>query len=85
MAVRHTVLGPERLLSAGIVAVDRESVDLVFGSGDRPADVLLPALPLLSTPELDSSRPTCLDFAVTHTQQLSSLLRASVSVGAAAS
>ena len=56
----------------------REAPALLADSACRPADVLiLPCLPS------SIDRPTCLDFAVTHTQQPNHINRASVCVAAA--
>ena len=56
---------------------------LVFlNSSARPADVLLPKQIFIEG--YSASMPTCLDFAVTHTQQPLSLDCASVTTGAAA-
>jgi hypothetical protein len=69
------------------VAADRETPNLLPGSNDRPADVLLEnpeQLARLTLPNYDGNRPVCLDFAVTHPLQTKTLNRAGVSQGAAA-
>jgi len=58
---------------ANIKAV-REAPGLLPDSAARPADILLPNQ--LIIPGLSSDLPTCLDFAVTNTQQPKNLKRA---------
>ena len=80
MGVRHNILREVLLhfcLLGGFQA-EREVPGLLRGSGDRPADVLLSIANALG------SKSCCLDIAVTHTQQISILSRASVEPGAAA-
>ena len=85
LGVRHNVLRDaffHFVQRCGIVGVGRETADLVLGSADRPAEVLIPPSCLV-IPGLIPSKPVCLDFAVTNPQQSLRLSRASVSAGAA--
>ena len=78
MTVRHNAIREVFMhycTMANIKAV-REAPGLLPDSAARPADVLLPPN-RLHIPGLSSDRPTCLDFAVTNTQQSKNLKRAS--------
>ena len=87
LGVRHNALREAFIhfcKLAGITGVKREVRGLIPGTNERPADVLLPpASSCLAIPSF-SSKPACLDFAVTHAQQPSVIQSASKVTAAAA-
>ena len=71
----------------GGIEAESETPNLLPGSVERPADVLLrPSLEpsSLKIPNFSGSQSVCLDFACTHTLQLKTRKRASVEAGFAA-
>ena len=84
LGVRHNALREVFLHfcnTAGIRA-ERESPGLLPDSADRPADVLLPSQ--VHIPNYLPDSATCLDFAVTHPQQPTTIDRAGEETAAAA-
>jgi len=70
----------------GQVDAERETAGLLPDSSERPADILLRGCDSsrLKIPNFSGNSPVCLDFAVTHTQQIKYIERAGVESGVAA-
>ena len=87
--LRHNALRDTCLSQCALGGIEAESEtpNLLPGSVERPADVLLrPSLEpsSLKIPNFSGSQSVCLDFACTHTLQFKTLKRASVEAGFAA-